>query len=222
MKDNLTDEWASIFDGLITKTEHYSGVPVSDWRTGGRRTKANPDGEDLAFWKSEGLRQVEEYISWYHNSGWSIATMPDGKPGIEWEAEVAFGGRPVKLIVDAIYEAGSSLVVVDYKTGSRTPYGVMQIGLYASAIERVYGIRPKWGAFYMTRKAALSDLVDLSAWSMDFFDYEFSALNAFIDTGFFPANVSDHCSYCGFAEHCVAVNGAKSSEYPLSQPKGKQ
>lgn len=220
MLDQLAERWTTIFEETVARTERYSGVPADQWRAGGRRTKLNPDGEDLAFWKEEGLRQVEEYLAWYHKSGWHIATMPDGKPGIEWEAEVPFGGRPVKLIVDAIYQAGNSLVVVDYKTGSRTPYGVMQIGLYASAIERVYGVRPKWGAFYMSRKAALSDLVDLSPWSMDFFDYEFAAVNAFIDTGFFPANVGDHCGFCGFTDFCVAVNGSKSSEYPLSQPKG--
>jgi hypothetical protein len=219
---DLAERWSQIMSDLVEKTERYSGIAAGDWRAAGRRSKANPDGEDLAFWKSEGLRQVEEYIAWYRKSGWQIATMPDGKPGIEWEAEVSFGGRPVKLIVDAIYQAGTSLVVVDYKTGSRTPFGMLQIGLYASAIERVCGVRPKWGAFYMTRKASLSDLVDLSPWSMDFFDYEFAALNTFIDSGFFPANPGEHCSFCGFTEYCVAVNGAKSSEYPLSQPKGKQ
>jgi hypothetical protein len=222
MIDNIEETWVNIFAKHIEGTTERSGVPATQWRSGGRRTKANPDGESLDFWRGEGLRQIDEYLAWFKKSGWSIATMPDGKPGIEWEAEVPFGGRPVRLIVDAIYQVGASLVVVDYKTGSRNPYGMIQAGLYASAIERVYGIRPKWGAFYMTRKAELSDLVDLSPWSMEFFDYEFAALNAFIETGFFPPNVGDHCSYCGVADACLAVNGRNASKYPLAIPHTKE
>ena len=224
MLDRIDEAWVEVFAKHVELAESRTGVAAQEWRIGGRRTKANPDGEDLDFWRAEGLRQVHDYLEWFEKSGWLIATMPDGKPGIEWEAEVSFGGRPVKLIVDAIYQAGSSLVVVDYKTGARSPYGMLQAGLYASAIERVYGVRPKWGAFYMTRKAALSDLVDLSPWSMEFFDYEFGALNAFIDTGYFPPNVGDHCGWCSFADYCVAVNGPKSSEFPLAIPtqKGKR
>lgn len=214
---NLAREWAEIFDAQIDELEHRTGVPVTEWRTGGRKTKTTPDGEDLAFWKEEGLRQVEAYGTWLSKSGWQIATMPDGQPGIEWKAETHFGGSPVRVIVDCIYKVGDDFVVVDYKTGSRTPFGMIQMGLYASAIERVYGTRPKWGAFFMTRKGELSDLTDLSPWSMDYFDYGFAAMNAAIETGYFPPNVTDACSYCSFADYCVAVNGSKSAKYPLTK-----
>ena len=218
----IEDWWNDSFAKHLSATSERSGVAVADFKVGGRSSKANPNKEDAEFWRLEGLRQSRAYLEWFRKSGWSIATMPDGKPGIEWEAEVSFGGRPVRLIVDAIYQAADALIVVDYKTGSRTPFGMIQVGLYASAIERAYGIRPQWGAFYMTRKAELSDLVDLSQWSMEFFDYEFAAMNAYMDTGYFPPVVGEHClTLCSVSDYCQAVGGSKSADYPFAQPTKK-
>jgi hypothetical protein len=213
--DLLAERWAAAFLTTVKEVEQRSGVDAADWRVGGRRTKANPDGETLEFWQSEGLRQVEAYLSWLADTGWSIAEMPDGRPGIEWDAEVSFGGTPIRAVVDCVYTNGSDLIVVDYKTGSRTPSGVTQLGLYASVVERAHGVRPQFGGFYMTRNAALDDLTDLTPWGMDFFDYSFGAMNAQLATGYFAPNVSDHCSWCGVRDYCYAVNGSKSSDYPI-------
>jgi hypothetical protein len=216
---DLTEHWATVWSRVVAQGEERHGTPVDTWRTGGRKTKANPEGETLAWWQAEGLRQVEDYVAWMKGHDWKIATMPDGKPGIEWEAEVSFGGTPIKLIVDGIYEdSHGDWIIVDYKTGSRTPSGVMQLGLYASAIERALGRRPKWGSYYMTRKASLDDLVDLTNWSMDFYDMQFGAMNAYMATGFFPAAVGDHCGYCSYKDYCVAVNGPKALQYPMVNP----
>ncbi len=229
---DLVERWAQVWADKVAEVERYSGVPAEDWRTSGRRSKALPDGEDLEFWQAEGLRQVETYLDWYKRSGWQIATMPDGKPGIEWEAEVVFGGAHVRLVIDAVYQLNlppwtdatpDTLVVVDYKTGSRNPAtGPIQLGLYASAIEKVYGIRPKWGAIYMSRKGELADLVDLTPWSIEFYDYQFAAMDAHIETGYLPPTVGDHCGFCSFKDYCTAVGGSKASEYPLQiHTKGK-
>lgn len=221
-EQELAAEWLRTFEGQIEHDSIWTEVPVEDWRVGGRATKTNPNREDWDFWRGEGLRQVTEYIDWMRRSGWTFATMPDGKPGIEWEGEVYFGGRPVRLIVDAIYQVGDEWVVVDYKTGSRTPAGVLQLALYASAIERIYGKRPKWGAFFMTRKAELSELTDLATWGMDYFDYVYTDMNERIDRGMFPPSIGDHCNWCSVAEYCVAVRGSRSADYPLAQPKEKR
>lgn len=214
----LRDVWENALARQVRELAERSGADPKTWRTGGRKTKERPNGETLQEWKAMGLKQVEDYIAWFEKSGWKIATMPNGKPAIEWEAEVQFGGLPVRLVIDAIYEVGDDWVVVDYKTGARTPYGVLQLAQYASAVEKVYGKRPKWGAFYMTRKAELSPLTDLTPWGIDYFEYGFAAMNQQIELGLFPPNVGDHCSYCGFAEYCVAVNGSKSKGFPLVQP----
>jgi hypothetical protein len=219
MTSDLTERWAKVWTDHLSSVEAATGTPVDDWRVGGRRTKAQPDGETVDFWQAEGLRQVEEYLQWYERTGWRIATMPDGKPAIEWEAEVQFGDARIRLIVDSIYEISpdpspEQMVIVDYKTGQRAQNPI-QLGLYASAIEKVYGIRPKWGGYYMSRKGELDDLIDLTPWSIDYYEYQFGAMNAYIDTGWFPPSPGDHCSYCSFSQYCVATNGSKSSDYPL-------
>lgn len=217
---NLTEKWLEVFNDAVKETEERSNIPSSEWKTAGRKTAARPDGEDLSFWQSDGLKQVEAYQKWYDSSGWKIATMPDGRPGIEWAADVSFGGTPVRMIVDAIYQVGEDLVIVDYKTGSRTPFGAVQAGLYASGIERSYGIRPKWGSFFMTRKGELDELLDLSPLSMEYFDYVFGAMNHSTMNGWFPPSVGDSCRMCSFTAQCPAFGG---TDFPLQIPnKGKE
>ena len=106
-----------------------------------------------------------------------------------------------------------------YKTGSRTPFGMIQMGLYASGIEKIYGIRPKWGAFYMTRKGALSDLHALSHLSIDYFEYVFETMNTNIQLGYYPPSVGDSCRTCSFVDKCPAMG---SNEYPLVLPKKRK
>lgn len=212
---SLTEKWLEVFNDAVKETEDKSGIPSTEWKTAGRKTAARPDGEDLSFWQSDGLKQVEAYQKWYESSGWQIATMPDGRPGIEWAADVHFGGTPIRFIVDAIYQVGEDLVIVDYKTGSRTPFGAIQAGLYASGIERAYGIRPKWGAFFMTRKGELDELINLDHLTMDFYDYSFGAMNHSIQNGWFPPSVGDSCRMCSFTEQCPAMG---KSDFPLLIP----
>ena len=217
---NLTEKWLEVFNDAVKEVEERSNIPSTEWKTAGRKTTSRPDGEDLSFWQSDGLKQVEAYQKWYQSSGWKIATMPDGRPGIEWAADVHFGGTPVRMIVDAIYQVGEDLVIVDYKTGSRTPFGAVQAGLYASGIERAYGIRPKWGSFFMTRKGELDELLDLSPLSMDYFDYVFGAMNYSTMNGWFPPSVGDSCRMCSFTAQCPAFGG---TDFPLQIPnKGKE
>ena len=217
---NLTEKWLDIFNESVKVTEEQSGIPSTEWKTSGRKTAARPDGEDLAFWQSDGLKQVEAYYNWYKQSGWQIATMPDGRPGIEWDASVHFGGTPVRFVVDAVYKVGEDLVIVDYKTGARTPFGMIQAGLYASGIEKMYGIRPKWGAFFMTRVGQLDDLIDLSHLTVDYFDYVFGAMNASVQDGWFPPSVGENCKMCSFQDKCPAMG---SADFPLQIPiKGKE
>lgn len=217
---NLTEKWLEVFNDAVKEVEERSNIPSTEWKTAGRKTTSRPDGEDLSFWQSDGLKQVESYQKWYKSSGWKIATMPDGRPGIEWAADVHFGGTPVRMIVDAIYQVGEDLVIVDYKTGSRTPFGAVQAGLYASGIERAYGIRPKWGSFFMTRKGELDELLDLSPLSMDYFDYVFGAMNHSTMNGWFPPSVGDSCRMCSFTAQCPAFGG---TDFPLQIPtKGKE
>lgn len=212
MLDNqsITQLWVDTLQRQVKDLEERTNVSSSLWKTAGRKTKTNPNGEDLAFWQEEGLRQAIEYHDWLKGCGWEIAVMPDGKPGIEWEGIVDFGGKPVKFIIDLVLKFGDSLVVTDFKTGKRTPYGCEQLALYASAVEKLHGVRPRFGAFFMTRSGELGDLIELEHWGIDYFEYQFTAVNSFIDSGFFPPNVAEHCGWCSQADNCDAVKGKKT------------
>jgi hypothetical protein len=218
--------WVETFGLELQRTVDKTGVAAKDFRVGGRASRANPNREDVGFWIREGFEQTERYIEWLAKNDWVIATLPDGRPGIEWDGEIELGGQVVRFIIDAVYITGAGeLVVVDYKSGTYTPDGVEQLGLYATGLEVIFGKewRPKWGAFYMTRKADLAGLTSLDTFGIDYFGYQFQAMQAMLDTGFFPPTVDRHCGYCSFAEFCPGVNGARASEIvlPIPTTKGK-
>lgn len=214
-KTDLAAIWNEQFDKQIAETEQYSAFKLAEWKTAGRKSKANPDGEDVEWWRASGIEQLETYWEWLSSVNMRIATMPDGFPGIEWASIVEFGGTPVKVVVDAIFEHNGEYIIVDFKSGSRSPVGVIQLALYASAIERQYGVRPRWGSFYMTRKGELEEMVDLKHWDGPYFDYVFGAMNHSIAAGYYPPIVGMNCQMCSFTEQCQAAGGSKSSEYPL-------
>jgi len=216
----LSEMWSTEFRAELERAEADSGYPVSEFKVGGRKTKALPDGEDVDFWLGEGLKQIESYVNWYRESGWSVATMPDGRPGIEWSVEVGFGDINIKMFIDAIFtDVNGNHWIVDFKTGKNTPHSALQLALYRAGIKRTTGLEINMGAWYMTRKGELSDAIDLSHWDEDFFDGWFSTVNAQIALGLFAPNVDMHCGWCGVRDYCQAVVGDKSSEYPLMMKK---
>jgi len=214
-----------IMDATVAREERLTGIPCSEFRVPAKsKTKARPNGEDVDWWKTEGLKQIDSYLLWMQSHDWEIALLPNGKHAIEWEAEVTFGGIPVRLVIDAVYAMpNGDLIVVDYKTGSKPPIGFEQLGLYASALEKAYGIRPKYGAFYSTRKGELEDVVSLDPWDIDYFNYMFRAMAAQQETGTYIPNVGFGCAGCGVKAQCVAWGSELSQSFPLYQPEeGKE
>jgi hypothetical protein len=67
------------------------------------------------------------------------------------------------------------------------------------------GIRPKYGAFFMTRQGTLGDLINLDHLTMDYFDYVFGAMNHSVMQGIFPPSVGDSCRMCSFVDKCPAM-----------------
>jgi hypothetical protein len=98
---------------------------------------------------------------------------------------------------------------------------MIQAGLYASGIEKALGVRPKWGAFFMTRQGTLDDLIDLSHLTIEYFDYVFGSMNHSVLNGWFPPSVGDSCRMCSFQDKCPAMG---SVDFPLQIPttKGKK
>ena len=56
---------------------------------------------------------------------------------------INFGTVPVKMALDRIMQLpDGELVVLDLKTGSRTPSTTLQLGFYSVGIEPYFGLTP--------------------------------------------------------------------------------
>jgi len=128
------------------------------WRKAGRTTKANPDGEDESWWLEEGRRMLDSWVQFRTGQlGWSIWTTPDGKPAIEISMTPHMGDVPVQMGIDRVMVTpDGELVIVDLKTGKYTPSSDLQLALYAVGMEKTFGIRPKYGTYWMARQEGTS------------------------------------------------------------------
>jgi RecB family exonuclease len=206
----MTDKqflWDNTWKALKLAQIADKGFSKEDVRAGGRATKAYPNKEDEKWWFDNGLAMVEAWETWRDNSGWTIATMPDGKPAIELDIEVEIGGLPVKMVIDRVMQltpegaTTNDYVVLDLKTGKTTPSSALQLGLYATGIELAYGWRPAWGTYWMAREGTISEPEHLEFYSKEFFEDLFSKFKTAREHGVFLPNFNA-CKMCSVLEYC--------------------
>lgn len=183
--------------------------PDEEWSIGGRATKANPDRENESWWRINGPEQVVAYGEWrVANPQYSIWEGPDGI-GIEYPFTTEFAGidTPTHGFIDRIYQdQAGNLTIVDIKSGSRQPADITQLAVYATAIEEQNGIRPQFGAYYMSRTAYLTAPMDLNRWNADMLGPWFRIAKEGIEAGRFLPRLSSDCGYCSVQAHCYAKN----------------
>jgi putative RecB family exonuclease len=211
----LGTDWLSLFpetfDRLIAEqVEKTPDVPVGEWRTAGKRTKANPNGEDIDWWMGYGPDLVDAYINWRAKAKdrYAIWVAADGTPGIEWEGEAALGGVRVTARADRIFtDLGTgATIIVDLKTGRYEPDDPLQLRIYRMVIERVTA-EPMWyGAFYMAREARLSAPVVLDTTNEWAIEERFARSERAIELGLFiPRPSPRNCTQCDMRPHCQFV-----------------
>ncbi len=204
--------FAEYLDRQIQQQEARSGIPHTEWRATGRKTKEKPNGEDKAWWLVDGPRQVAEFIEWYERANLTPAELNRG-PGIEYPVDMVIAGIDVKAYIDNIsVTRDGELVVIDYKSGTRKPDQEIQLGLYALGLELGGDPRPSIGAYYMTRTAELTPAVNLDRYTLNYFEPIFTQLDAGIRAGVFLPHVSSMCNGCGVAQYCTAVGGTPPVE----------
>lgn len=208
----LRTQWLVHWEDAKNETLLETDVPASEWRTGGRKTKANPNAEDGDWWQTNGLSMVRGWIDFLQKYRFTIATL-NGLPAIEINVSGEFGEVPVKAYLDVLFDLGGELMLVDIKTGSRVPESTEQLGLYATLVEQRTGIRPALGSFYMARGAEFVPPSSLDQWSTKHFEREFSKADRIITEGLFLAKVGTHCRGCGVARFCAAYGGADAALY---------
>lgn len=214
-------------DKAVAEEERKSGFPVSEWFWAGPR-----DGErSIQWWREQGPEFVRNFIDWWEfNPDAEIWVTPDGIPAIELPFEVEFGPIPVRGYIDLVLKIGTALVVVDLKSSAKAPVSNRQLGIYASALEIQYGIRPRYGTHFMVRGVGPRGKpptfflrpVELSApqYSVEYLTREFMSAERGIQAGAFPAKPGDNCGRCGVAWACTEVNGDSAKALDPNFPGG--
>lgn len=201
-----------------------SPFPQEDWLAAGWPR------QDEKWWREHGPDMCRTFADWYQSQpGIRIWTAPDGRPAIELDLTVAFGQVPVKMAPDLVLAAGSALVVLDLKSGSAESNKPRQLGLYACGVELAYGIRPRYGTFFMTKgvprknseeRAYFLPPIDLGGpeYSVGYFTREFATFNRAVDAGIFLANPDKKCQTCGVSGACAAFGGEQAAVFDPSHP----
>lgn len=215
-------------EAYSAELKHTTFSP-DDWFTAGRGK-----GEDLDWWMANGARLAQNFIDWYEaNPEFTIWVTPDGVPAIELPFEVKFGQVPVKGYIDLVLEhrKTGTLIVTDLKSGSTKPKNNRQLGIYATALERKYGIRPRYGSYFMCRgtgkdednKVYFQPPAELGGveYSYEYLSGEFLNLEYGVKFEVFPASPGDNCRRCGVAHACLEVHGENARELDPNWPKGK-
>lgn len=180
-------------------------IDLTNARVGGRETKANPNKEDVVFWNTAGPRWVDGYIAWRSaNPNWQIWTAPDGNKGIELSLTPVVKGVQVKMIIDRVFYdvATGELIIVDLKTSQKTPSSNLQLAFYKLGLEQTFGIEIKWGTYYMARGNSVSEMVDLSEYTLDKMEYLIETFDKARKAALFLPNTNS-CQYmCGLTQYC--------------------
>lgn len=184
----------------------------SEFRVSGARTKARPNGEDIAFWRDELGPEMCARFEAFDWDGWGVATdlppdapdrklnHPGGKTvGLEYHMlheGLWLHGYADRLDVDRL----GNMRVVDYKTGKR---------LWTSAQRQIYmvlgqmlGLRTVYAAFYDARKGELHQVP--CKWTPDvLIDYVRRAEQAWlVPPEQWRPNVGQACDWCPVRAYC--------------------
>lgn len=221
--DELTieDYFSQALDYEIAREEAETGFPRSKWYPSGPR-----GAHDRAWWIANGPGMVRNFTDWYEaNEDVSVWVTPDGRPAIELELTAKFGDVPVRMFIDLVLVIGTALVVVDWKSGAKTPDGLSQLAIYACGLELAYGkqFRPRYGTFFMLRgvgkdeedKTFFLTPTELSGYqfSVPFWTRQFTMFDKAIDNRVYVAKPGEACKRCGVSYACPAVGGRLASVF---------
>jgi putative RecB family exonuclease len=189
-----------------------NGMP---FRAGGRATKAYPNKEDASWWLAEGPKMVDFWVQWREASGYQPFIMPDGRPAVETELLDEIKGVKVRGYLDRLMVSPEGeLTVIDIKSSSKPPSSNAQLGIYATLVDKIFGIRPTKGAYWMSRTGELTEPVDLSHYTESKLGAHLNGFKKAVENNIFLPNPGFMCGTCSVNKACYAVNGADSHLYP--------
>lgn len=203
--------WEQAFNDSITEEQNKSGVNSSEWRTTKTRTKKEGDREDGAWWDASGFEMFANFTEVWKNSGLKVWTTPDDRLSLELNLNVNYGDILVKAFIDCVaVTPDGQLAVIDWKTGKSMPDS-MQLGLYATSIERTFGIRPSLGFYYDARAAIMVPTENLDRWTYPLFTEYFRQFDLAVENEIFLPSPGWGCSTCGVKDYCHVQGGEMAS-----------
>lgn len=181
------------------------GIPKSEWKTAGRKTKADPIGEGRTWWLSEGQAMVNRWKNWYRDVPMDIWITDDGEPALEiqFDYEIEPGTR-IRGAIDSVWvhRQTGHLVIVDYKTG-KPPKDQAQLGTYGNALVHQYGdLGPLFGGYWMARGGVLTGMYGLDVDMGPKLVYGYLQDAKGIKAEAYPPSPSKLCDWCSFQSFC--------------------
>lgn len=187
------------------------------WSAAGRGKRKNlPDGEDGAWWRANGPGMVDNWIKWRAKTGWRVWTTPDGTPAIELSQEfVTPAGRLIKGFIDRVLVTPEKeLVIVDLKSGARTPESDLQLAFYRYCLYNTLGVDIRKGSYWMARTGAMTEVYDLTRITPALMNLYLGRLDLAIEQNIFLPHISFRCRACSHRDYCLAYGGSKSHMDP--------
>lgn len=218
----MTDTEAMFTEAFLAEIEDRKGrtdYPPEEWRAGGRASKAWPNKEDSTWWMSNGPTLLQKWIDWWEErkaEGWTVWIAPGNVPAVELEVKALIGGTMWRCFIDTVLvDPDGDLVIVDWKTGSMEPIAPIQLGTNALAMEKTLGVRPKYGAFYMGKKAFdITHLYDLDIYTEKVVGPWAQRAARMEQENLFVPHPSSLCNACGVREFCLVMGGERADEVP--------
>jgi hypothetical protein len=202
--------WQAAFTDEIIEAQ-AAAPPGVRWSTAGR-TKYSQFGEDESWWRKNGPPMVQKYMDWRSRSDWDVWVAPNGKPAIELGLMVKFGDVNVKMFLDRVFVTPKGhLIIVDLKSGKRTPESDLQLGFYSAGIQQEFGVEVFGGAYYMAREAKMTDIQTLDLYTPDLLGHYASQMRRAIDNEIFLPKPSMRCRSCGMRDYCATNGGLKAA-----------
>lgn len=206
---SLQTLWDEAWNAEVDEATKKGEIKLEDLRQSSRTTKANPDGENATWWYENGKKFVDNWVTWRDNSNWKVWTTPEGQPAIEVMFSVEIGGILFKGAIDRIFiTPDGELVILDLKTSLRTPQTDLQLQVYACLMEKVWGIRPSWGCYWMARTGTTSLPVNLNGFTLKKLDEMVALFQKARENDIYLPNF-ESCKICSLTEYCYWVNGEK-------------
>lgn len=180
--------------------------PDKVWRTAGKATKAQPNGEDETFWRDMGPKYLELYHKWRMSNHYYVPwEYAPGEYAIEMAITVEVDGSTLKGYIDRVFKdtRDGSLLIVDLKSGKSKQTSPLQLGFYRLGILQQFGVDIRYGSYYDARGGSLDAKYDLDQFSPDLVRRWIRNMQRSINLYDFTPNVGMHCSWCGMKdEHC--------------------